>query len=162
MNKHTSRLVLTLPLALLTTALWAQSSAGFFDDAEKARLTARNPGCQVAVIKLPENKPVALISNTNVARVKVGNTVSEQYVHFRNSKEVKFGGLTLSPGGDFVVEAALVKSGEEGLCQPIGCRSIPAKMVMDVSAKGGKSRILDSDVLVQDACGRETTKRLMN
>ncbi len=162
MNKHTPRLALTLPLALLTTTLWAQSSAGFFDDAEKARLAARSPGCQVEILKLPENKPVALVSNTNIARVKVGSTVSEQYVHFRNSKEVKFGGLTLAPGGDFVVEAALVKNGEEGLCQPIGCRSIPAKMTMDISAKGGKTRILDSDVLVQDACGRETTKRLMN
>lgn len=156
------KLSLTLTLSLLSSTLWAQSSAGFFDDADKTKQTARYPGCLVQVIKLPENKPVALISNTNVARVKVGNTVSEQYVHFRNPKEVKFGGLTLSPGGDFVVEAALVKNGEEGLCQPVGCRSIPARMVMDVSAKGGKTRVLDSDVLVQDACGRETTKRLMN
>lgn len=162
MNNTYRCLTMTLALSGMTTALWAQATAGFFDDAEKARLTARNPGCQVQVIKLPENKPVALISNTNVARVKIGNTVSEQYVHFRNNKEVKFGGLTLATGGDFVVEAALVKNGDEGLCQPIGCRSIPAKMTIDVSAKGGKTRVLDSDVLVQDACGRETNKRLMN
>lgn len=162
MNTLRIRLTLALPLACLTSALWAQGSAGFFDDADKSKQASRYPGCQVQVIKLPENKPVALISNTNVARVKVGNTVSEQYVHFRNPKEVKFGGLTLSPGGDFVVEAALVKNGEEGLCQPVGCRSIPARMTMDVSAKGGKTRVLDSDVLVQDACGRETSKRLMN
>ncbi len=156
-------LVLGTQLAWLATPLWAQSDLGFFSDAEKSRQAARYPGCQVAIVKLPENKPVALISNTNVARVKVANVASEQYVHYRNAKEVKFGGLTLSPNGDYVVEAALVKTGDEGLCQPIGCRSIPAKMTVDVSsAKGGKSRVLDSDVLVQDACGRETSKRLMN
>jgi hypothetical protein len=149
------------------TAFAAQAQAldlglQFISDTEKANFNAKSSGCSVDIVKLPEQKLVAVVTDSKSAMVKIGKNTTEQFVYFRNTKEVKFGGLTVAPGGDFVVEASLVKNGDESLCEPIGCRAIPARMLLDVSSREGKNRVIDSNVLVQDKCGRLEAKRLLN
>ncbi len=140
----------------------AELNAQFISDSERASFAGRGTACTVDIVKLPEQKTVAVISDNKAALVKLGRTTSEHYVYFRNAKEVKFGGLSIAPGGDFVVEAQLTKNGDEGLCEPVGCRSIPARMVLDVSSREGKNRAIDSNVLIQDKCGRIDARRLLN
>ncbi|MES2423279.1 MAG: hypothetical protein V4562_02540 [Pseudomonadota bacterium] len=151
----------------LATAFAAQAQAPdlslqFISDADKAKFNARSAGCSVDIVKLPEQKIVAVVIDSKSAMVKLGKATTEQFVYFRNTKEVKFGGLTIASGGDFVVEASLVKNGEEALCEPIGCRAIPARMLLDVSSREGKNRVIDSNVVIQDKCGRLEAKRLLN
>ncbi len=163
MNVRT--LFFALPLFAVATAVSAQASdlgLQFVSDSERSAFFSRSGGCLVDIVKLPEQRTVAVITDARTALLKIGKTTSEHFVYFRNTKEVKFGGLTIAPSGDFVVEAALVKNGEEGLCEPIGCRSIPARMVLDVASREGKNRVIDSNVLIQDKCGRVDARRLLN
>lgn len=163
MNFRTHFVAVTLfTIALSASAQASDLGLQFFSDSEKSSFLARSGGCVVDIVKLPEQRTVAVIADARTAMVKLGKTTSEQFVYFRNTKEVKFGGLTITPAGDFVVEAALVKNGDEGLCEPIGCRSIPARMLLDVASREGKNRVIDSNVLIQDKCGRIDTKRLLN
>lgn len=133
----------------------------FLSDSEKASFSARL-GCVAEIVKLPENKTVAMVGDNKAALVKVGKASSEHYVYFRNAKEAKFGGLTPSASGDYVVEASLQKNGDEALCEPVGCRAIPARMLLDVSSREGKNRLVDSNVTILDKCGRNDAKRLLN
>jgi len=164
MNVRT--LFFAFPLFAIATAVAAQGSElglQFVSDSERSTFFSRSGGgCLVDIVKLPEQRTVAVVTDARTALLKIGKTTSEHFVYFRNTKEVKFGGLTIAPSGDFVVEASLVKNGEEGLCEPIGCRSIPARMLLDVASREGKNRVIDSNVLIQDKCGRIDARRLLN
>lgn len=118
--------------------------------------------CRVELIKLPEGKPVGLISERGQALLNIGDVLGFYPVQSRSALQVKFGGVVGLPTGEVKVEAQLTKNGAEDLCKPIGCRSIPARMVLDITAADGKLRAIDSNVLVQDPCGRDEKKRLMN